>query len=107
MRSRCCAFRVSIRGRRGAGPAGHRAAPAAADGAALIPPADSRLDVSVTNKSSGSTTGLTCDLTMSKNRAAVELLKTQIPAGYIIGGQSLSAGVEVGKLDIFFDVDHP
>ena len=80
---------------------------AAADGAALIPPADSRLDVSVTNKSSGSTTGLTCDLTMSKNRAAVELLKTQIPAGYIIGGQSLSAGVEVGKLDIFFDVDHP
>ena len=43
----------------------------------------------------------------SKNRVAVELLKTQIPAGYIIGGQSLSAGVEVGKLDIFFDVDHP
>ena len=80
---------------------------AAADRAALIPSADSRLDVSVTNKSSGSTTGLTCDLTMSKNRAAVELLKTQIPAGYIIGGQSLSAGVEVGKLDIFFDVDHP
>ena len=80
---------------------------AAADGAALIPPADSRLDVSVTNKSSGSTTGLTCDLTMSKNRAAVELLKTQIPAGYIIWGQSLSAGVEVGKLDIFFDLDHP
>ena len=27
--------------------------------------------------------------------------------GCLIGGQSLSSGVEVGKLDIFFDVDHP
>ena len=34
-------------------------------------------------------------------------MKTQIPAGYIIGGQSLPTGAEVGKLDVFFDVDNP
>ena len=79
----------------------------AADGAALILPSKSRLDVTVANKSTGIPSAVTFDLTMSKNRAAVEFLKTQIPAGYIIGGQSLSTGVEVGKLDIFFDVDNP
>ena len=79
----------------------------AADGAALIPPADSRLDVTVADKSTGARSDVTIDLTMRKNRAAVEVLKTQIPAGYIIGGQSLSPGVEVGKLDVFFDVDNP
>ena len=79
----------------------------AADGAALIPPADSRLDVTVADKSTGARSDVTIDLAMRKNRAAVEVLKTQIPAGYIIGGQSLSPGVEVGKLDVFFDVDNP
>jgi hypothetical protein len=65
------------------------------------------LDVNVADKSTGAASSVTFDLTMSKNRAAVELLKIQIPAAYIIGGQSLSTGVEVGKLDIFFDVDNP
>lgn len=79
----------------------------AADGAALIPPADSRFNVNVLDKKTGNTTDVTFELTMRKNRAAMELLKVQIPAGYIIGGQSLSPGVQVGSLEIFFDVDNP
>lgn len=79
----------------------------AADGAALIPPAGSRLNINVLDKKTGNTTDVTFELTMSKNRAAVELLKVQIPAGYIVGGQSLSPGVQEGSLEIFFDVDNP
>ena len=79
----------------------------AADGAPLVPPADSRLNVNVLDKKTGNTTGVTFDLTMRKNRAAIETLKIQVPAGYIIGGQSLSPGVQVGSLEIFFDVDNP
>ena len=90
----------------------------AADGSALIPPADSRLDVTLSNKVTGTvatdntaavieTTDVTFDLTMRTNRAAVETLKIQLPAGFIFGGQSLSADIPVGTLDIFFDVDNP
>jgi prepilin-type N-terminal cleavage/methylation domain-containing protein len=79
----------------------------AADGAPLIPPGDSRLNVNVLNKKTGDTTDITFDITMRKNRAAIEILKIQVPAGYIIGGQSLSPGVQVGSLEIFFDVDNP
>ena len=91
---------------------------ASADGSALIPPADSRLDVTVSNKVTGTvasegvsavieTSDITLNLTMRTNRAAIEELKIQIPAGFIIGGQSLSADTPVGTLDIFFDVDNP
>ena len=44
---------------------------------------------------------------MRKNRAAIEILKVQIPAGYGIGGQSLASGVDVGKLTIRFSTDNP
>ena len=44
---------------------------------------------------------------MAKNRAAIETLQTQIPAGVIIGGQSLAAGAVVGSLEITFGVDNP
>ncbi|MCH8279334.1 MAG: hypothetical protein IIC96_01495, partial [Chloroflexi bacterium] len=44
---------------------------------------------------------------MRKNRAAIEILKVQIPAGYGIGGQSLALGVDVGKLTIRFSTDNP
>ena len=79
----------------------------AAEGAPLIPPSNSRLNIAADDTETGATSGITFDLIMSKNRAAVELLKNQIPAGYIVGGQSLPTGAEVGKLDIFFDVDNP
>ncbi|MCH2537158.1 MAG: Ig-like domain-containing protein [Dehalococcoidia bacterium] len=79
----------------------------AADGAPLIPPSNSRLNVAADDTETGAPSAIIFDLIMSKNRAAVELLKTQIPAGYIVGGQSLPTGAEVGKLDVFFDVDNP
>lgn len=79
----------------------------AADGAPLIPRADSRMDVNVLNKKANDTTEVTFNLTMRKNHAAIEMLKIQIPEGYIFGGQSLSPGVQVGSLEIFFDVDNP
>ena len=78
----------------------------AADGAPLIPPSNSRLNVAADDTETGAPSAIIFDLIMSKNRAAVELLKTQIPAGYIVGGQSLPTGAEVGKLDVFFDVDN-
>ncbi|MCI0895189.1 MAG: LamG domain-containing protein, partial [Chloroflexi bacterium] len=52
-------------------------------------------------------TDLIFDLTMRKNRAAIEILKVQIPAGYGIGGQSLASGVDVGTLTIRFSTDNP
>ena len=79
----------------------------AADGAAFAPPPGSRLNVTVANESGGSATDLTFDLTMRKNRAATEILKVQIPAGYSIGGQSLPSGFAVGQLTIRFATDNP
>ena len=75
--------------------------------APLIPPSGSRLNVTVADKRTGSATAVTFGLSMGKNRAAVDTLVIQIPAGYVFGGPSLPAGVEVGKLDVFFDVDNP
>ena len=80
---------------------------AAAAKAPLIPPSASRLNVTVADKSTGAATAVTFGLTMRKNRAAVDTLVIQIPAGYIFGGPSLPAGVEVGQLDVFFDADNP
>ena len=79
----------------------------ATGGAALIPPSDLRLDVNLEDNSIGGPSRLRFELTMRKNRAALESVKIQIPPAYVIGGQSLPAGVEVGNLDIFFDVDNP
>ena len=80
---------------------------AAAAKAPLIPPSASRLNVTVADKSTGAATAVTFGLTMRKNRAAVDTLVIQIPAGYVFGGPSLPAGVEVGQLDVFFDADNP
>ena len=85
---------------------------AAADGADFAPPSSSRLDVTQTIKTPSApanpqTTDVTFNLRMTKNRAAVEILKVQIPAGYNIGGQSLAPGVAVGELVITFSGDNP
>ncbi|MCH8205448.1 MAG: type II secretion system protein [Chloroflexi bacterium] len=79
----------------------------AADGADFAPPSGSRLNVTQTDKSPSAATEIIFDLTMRKNRAATEILKVQIPAGYAIGGQSLASGVPVGKLTISFATDTP
>jgi len=80
---------------------------AADDAAAFAPPADSRLDISLSDTSLGATPDVTFDLKMRKNRAAVETMTIQIPAKFNIGGQSLPTGSLVGKLEITFEVDNP
>ena len=80
---------------------------AADHAAAFAPPSDSRLDVSLTDTSLSAKPDITFDLKMRKNRAAVETLKVQIPAGFIIGGQSLPSGSRVGELEITFGSDNP
>jgi len=80
---------------------------AADHAAAFAPPADSRLDVSLDDTSLSANPDLTFDLKMRKNRAAVETMKIQIPAGFTIGGQSLPSGSQVGVLEITFGVDNP
>ena len=80
----------------------------AADHAApFAPPADSRLDISLDDTSLSANTEITFNLKMRKNRAAVETMKIQAPAGFTIGGQSLPSGSRVGSLEITFSGDNP
>ena len=46
-------------------------------------------------------------LTMRKHEAPINEIRMIIPAGYIIGGQGLSADVRVGTLVIVFDANNP
>ena len=80
---------------------------AADHAAAFAPPADSRLDISLSDTSLSANPDITFDLKMKKNRAAVETIRIQIPAGFTIGGQSLPSPSVVGKLEITFGVDNP
>lgn len=77
------------------------------DAAAFAPPANSRLDISLSDQTPSGNPEISFALRMSKNRAAIETLQTQIPAGVILGGQSLAAGAVVGSLEITFGVDNP
>ena len=77
------------------------------DSAAFAPPANSRLDIRLSDQTPSGNPDITFRLRMSKNRAAIETLQMQIPAGVIIGGQSLAAGAVVGRLEITFGVDNP
>lgn len=77
------------------------------DAAAFAPPAKSRLDIILSDKTPSGNPDLFFRLRMSGNRAALETLQTQIPAGVIFGGQSLAAAAVVGSLQITFGVDNP
>ena len=80
----------------------------AQEGAQLIPPAESRLDVSATDTTApGAVSGYTFNLRMKKNEAAITALTVEIPAGYEISGQSLDAGTPVGLLTGHFTGDNP
>lgn len=80
---------------------------AADHAASFIPPADSRVDISLSDTSLSANPNLIFELKMPKNRAAVETMKIQIPAGFTIGGQSLPSPSVVGKLEITFGLDNP
>jgi prepilin-type N-terminal cleavage/methylation domain-containing protein len=77
------------------------------DAAAFAPPANIRLDISLSDETPSGNPEASFSLRMPANRAALEVLQTQIPAGVIFGGQSLSPGVVVGSLEITFGVDNP
>ena len=80
----------------------------AQEGAQLIPPAQSRLDVSATDSTSpGAVSAYAFNLRMKKNEAAVTVLTMEIPEGYEIGGQTLEAGTQVGMLTGHFTGDNP
>ena len=77
------------------------------DAAAFAPPANSRLAISLSDRTPSGNPDVSFRLKMPGKRAAIETLQTQIPAGVIFGGQSLSAGAVVGSLEITFGVDNP
>jgi len=80
----------------------------AQEGAQLILPAQSRLNVSATDSTSpGAVSGYSFNLRMKKNEASVTGLTVEIPAGYEIGGQSLDAGTTVGVVSGHFTGDNP
>lgn len=77
------------------------------DAAAFAPPANSRMDITLSDQTPSGNPEISFGLKTSKNRAAIESLQTHIPAGVIFGGQSLGPGVVVGSLEITFGVDNP
>lgn len=79
----------------------------AADGAAFAPPSESRLDVSQFSTLPQVQTDIVLKLSMGQNRAAVEEVNVNVPAGYAIGGQGLPADSVVGKLEIDFSLNNP
>ena len=76
------------------------------DSAAFAPPANSRLDIILSDETPSGNPEASFRLRMPKNREALKVLQMQIPAGVIFGGQSLSAGVVVGSLEITLGVDN-
>lgn len=83
----------------------------AEDGSALVRPSLARLDVKADNaEASTSESSFQSDhefiLTMRKGEAPINTIEMTIPAGYVIGGQQLSAGKVVGSLDIVFDANN-
>jgi len=83
----------------------------AEDGSALVRPSLARLDVSADNaQASTAESSFQSDhefaITMRKGEAPINTIEMTIPAGYVIGGQQLSAGKVVGSLTILFDADN-
>ena len=77
------------------------------DAAAFATPANSRLDINLSDRTPLGNPDVLFRLKMSASRAAIETLQTHIPAGVIFGGQTLAAGAVVGTLEITFAVDNP
>ena len=79
----------------------------AREGAQLIPPAESRLDIVAGDKSPGVASSYTLKLRMKKNEASVTRLEVEIPEKYQVGGQSLGAGTLLGRLTGTISGDNP
>ena len=79
----------------------------AREGAQLIPPAQSRLDVVADDKRPGLPSGYTFKLRMKKNEASITDLVVEIPQKYQIGGKDLTAGTLLGRLTGTIIGDNP
>ena len=79
----------------------------AREGAQLIQPAQSRVDVDADDTDPGDTSDYTLTIKMKQNEASVTILAIEIPAGYEIGGELLEAGTEIGTLSGSFSGDNP
>jgi prepilin-type N-terminal cleavage/methylation domain-containing protein len=77
------------------------------DAADFAPPANTRLDIILSDQTPSGNPEVSFRLRMPGRRAALETLQMLIPAGVAIGGQSLAPGTVVGSLEITFDVDNP
>ena len=77
------------------------------DGAELIRPSESRLDVSAADRTPSLTSDYTLKLSMKKDEAGIETLDLSVPAGYSLGGQSEAEGTIMGSLTITFSTDNP
>ncbi len=77
------------------------------DGSQLIPPSDTRLNVTAGLNQPGSLSNYTINMKVKKNQAALNSLKIEVPKGYILGGQNLPQGVTIGSLKGSFAGDNP
>ena len=77
------------------------------DAAPLIPPAEPRVGVSAATTTKNIASNYTVSLKQNKSQAAIEVLTLDLPAGYTIGGQSLSADKVLGTLAGTFSGDNP
>ena len=76
------------------------------DGAAFVPPSDSRFDASFSDTTPLGNPVVTFTLKMGKNRAALKKLRVTGPGGFVLGGRTLPAGSKVGTLQITFGTDN-
>ena len=79
----------------------------ARDGATLVRPSESRLDVTADDQTPSAASDYTIEPGMRKNEAGIETLEVNIPAGYAIGGQSAVEDTVIGSLTITFSSDNP
>jgi len=77
------------------------------DGASLIPPAQPRLNVKAATTTPNTASDYNFLLKQKKFEAAIETLTIDIPSGYGIGGQELSADKVLGTLAGSFKGDNP
>ena len=79
----------------------------AREGAQLVPPAETRVDVSASDPSPGVSSAYTLDIRMTKDEASLTQLVLEIPHKYTIGGQGLGGGTNVGFISGSISGDNP
>ena len=76
------------------------------DGSPLIKPSSNELNVSASESTVSVPSDYTLELIMGKNRAALQTLELNIPAGYSVGGTKAPRGTLLGVLSVTLDADN-